>query len=137
MSRSIKAQNAVKFVTIHGRPVLYVPCKHQDYCDKHKFPLLIVWKRRAYADVTWLNETFQIAHYDLWQRQDFRNDIECRAESVYQKYAANSHKSDRAVTDSVITLYELTAEDAEKAACDLFDMVLNIIDEYKNKVRCK
>ncbi len=33
---------------------------------------------------------------------------------------------------SIMTLYDLKAEDAEKAACDLFDMTMGIIQEYRN-----
>lgn len=122
----------IKFVSATGRPMLHVPGDQLEYCDNHKFPVLIVWKRTRYADVTWLNEPFQCSHGDLWRREDFCRDIEDRSEAIFQRYAI-SNKSARAITASFTTLYNLIIADAEKAACDLFDMTLAIIKEYEGK----
>ncbi|KYT45587.1 hypothetical protein AML29_26195 [Escherichia coli] len=46
-----------------------------------------------------------------------------------------SKRSARAIAHHFMTLYDLKAEDAEKAACDLFDMTMGIIQEYRNKER--
>lgn len=124
--------NIKKFVTATGRPMLYVPGNQLAFCDGFKFPVLIVWKRTRYADVTWLNEPFQRSHGDLWRQQDFQQDIEARAEDIFQRYAI-SNKSARAISPSFMTLYDLTIEDAKEEACDLFDMTLDIIKEYGNR----
>lgn len=121
-----------KFISASGRPMLYVPGDQLEYCDKHKYPVLIVWKRTRYADVTWLNEPFQRSHSWLWSQKDFRLDIEARAEAIFQRYALNK-KSARAIHYSMMTLYELPIADAIKAAVNLFDMTLSIIAEYENK----
>ncbi|MEG1214568.1 MAG: hypothetical protein RSE29_25925 [Leclercia sp.] len=112
--------------------MLYVPGDQLEYCDKHKYPVLIVWKRTRYADVTWLNEPFQRSHSWLWSQEDFRLDIEARAEAIFQRYALDK-KSARAIHYSMMTLYELPKADAIKAAVNLFDMTLSIIAEYENK----
>ncbi|CAR09323.1 hypothetical protein VXS29_06715 [Escherichia coli] len=127
--------SVVKFVSARGRPVLLVPGKHLHYCDENHIPILIVWKRTVYADVTWLNDSLVLIHRDLFEREEFRRDIEDRAEKIYEQYAANSKRAARAITHHFMTLYDLKAEDAEKAACDLFDMTMDIIQEYRNKER--
>ena len=130
-----KAKKTIrKFISATGRPMLYVPGDQLEYCDKHKYPVLIVWKRTRYADVTWLNEPFQCSHGDLWRQRDFRQDLEERAEAIFQRYAI-WEKSARAIHYTFMTLYDLTIADAEKAACDLFDMTLAIIAEYEAKAQ--
>lgn len=119
-----------KFISTTGRPMLCVPGDQLEYCDKHKYPILVVWKRTRYADVTWLNEPYQRSHGWLWAQEDFRLDIESRGEAIFQRYSLGK-KSARAVQYSMMTLYELTIVDAEKAACELFDMTLEIIAEYE------
>lgn len=121
-----------KFISSTGWPMLYVPGNQLEYCDKHKYPVLIVWKRTRYADVTWLNEPFQRSHGDLWQQPEFQEDIEGRAGTIFQRYAIRN-KSARAIQPGFMTLYELTIVDAEKAACELFDMTLEIVAEYESK----
>lgn len=121
-----------KFISASGRPMLYVPGDQLEYCDKHKYPVLIVWKRTRYADVTWLNEPFQRSHSWLWSQEGFRLDIEARAEAIFQRYALDK-KSARAIHYSMMTFYELTIAGAEKAAVELFDMTLSIVAEYTGK----
>ncbi|MDU6441026.1 MAG: hypothetical protein E6559_14120 [Pantoea sp.] len=121
-----------KFISATGRPVLSAPFDHLGYCDRHRYPVLIVWKRHRYADVTWLNEPFQCSHGWLWRREDFREDIVSRAMAIYQRYAQEK-KSGQAIQADFMTLYDLTISDAEKAACDLFDMTLEIVAEYEGR----
>ncbi|MDH7191601.1 hypothetical protein QE609_15520, partial [Escherichia coli] len=59
--------SVVKFVSARGRPVLLVPGKHLHYCDENHIPILIVWKRTVYADVTWLNDSLVLIHRDLFE----------------------------------------------------------------------
>ena len=128
----MKKSSIKKFISSTGRPMLYVPGDQLEYCDKHKYPVLVVWKRTRYADVTWLNEPFQRSHGDLWRQPDFQEDIEGRAEAIFQRYAIG-RKSARAIQSSFMTLYDLTIVDAEKAACELFDMTMEIVAEYESK----
>ncbi|EOO3682893.1 hypothetical protein IOF96_RS05160 [Escherichia coli] len=125
--------SVVKFVSARGRPTLLVPGKHLHYCDENHIPIVIVWKRTVYADVTWLYDSLALMHRDLFEREEFRLNIEERAEKIYEQYAANSKRAARAITHHFMTLYDLKAEDAEKAACDLFDMTMGIIQEYRNR----
>ncbi|HEA8782780.1 TPA: hypothetical protein RXQ08_000603 [Escherichia coli] len=127
--------SVVKFVSARGRASLLVPVEHLHHCDEKHIPILIVWKRTVYADVTWLNDSLMLIHRDLFEREEFRRDIEERAEKIYEKYSANSKRSARAIAHHFMTLYDLKAEDAEKAACDLFDMTMGIIQEYRNRER--
>lgn len=127
--------SVVKFVSARGRPTLLVPGKHLHYCDENHIPIVIVWKRTVYADVTWLYDSLALMHRDLFEREEFRLNIEERAGKIYEKYAANSKRAARAIAHHFMTLYDLKAEDAEKAACDLFDMTTDIIHEYRNKER--
>ncbi|HDX3846173.1 TPA: hypothetical protein ROF25_005320 [Escherichia coli] len=127
--------SVVKFVSARGRASLLVPGEHLHHCDEKHIPILIVWKRTVYADVTWLNDSLMLIHRDLFEREEFRRDIEERAEKIYEKYSANSKRSARAIAHHFMTLYDLKAEDAEKAACDLFDMTMGIIQEYRNRER--
>ncbi|EPC0084730.1 TPA: hypothetical protein PPE51_001355 [Escherichia coli] len=128
-------ESVVRFVSVRGRATLYIPDEHLHHCDEKHIPILIVWKRTVYADVTWLNDSLMLIHRDLFEREEFRRDIEERAEKIYEKYSANSKRSARAIAHHFMTLYDLKAEDAEKAACDLFDMTMGIIHEYRNKER--
>ncbi|WP_244212670.1 hypothetical protein [Rahnella woolbedingensis] len=120
-----------KYVEAKGRPCLYVPGDHLDYCDEHKYPVLIVWYRTTKADITWINEPYQCSHNWLFCRDDFRQDIEARAEKIYLRYA--TAKTARAITYSFMTLYDLSIPDARCAADELFDMTLAIIGEYTEK----
>ncbi|MDS1617156.1 hypothetical protein [Escherichia coli] len=126
-------QNVKKFVSARGRPMICIPGNYPDYCDRYKLPLLVVWRRTVYADVTWLNEPFQISHRELWEQENFTRDIENGAEEIFWRYAANNPKAAQAITASFITLYDLTISNAEKAACDLFDMTLALIDKYTTR----
>ncbi|EDU97242.1 hypothetical protein [Escherichia coli] len=72
-------ESVVRFVSVRGRATLYIPDEHLHHCDKHKLPILIVWKRTVYADVTWLNDSLMLIHRDLFEREEFRRDIEERA----------------------------------------------------------
>ncbi|EKC0433710.1 hypothetical protein OOR98_005247 [Escherichia coli] len=85
--------------------------------------------------MTWLYDSLALMHRDLFEREEFRLNIEERAEKIYEQYAANSKRAARAITHHFMTLYDLKAEDAEKAACDLFDMTMGIIQEYRNRER--
>lgn len=119
-----------KFAECQGRPSLLIPGDHLEYCDRFKYPVNIVWKRVKYADVTWLNEPFQVSHRELFHRDDFRQDLEERAEVIYLRYA--TPKTARAITYSFITLYELEQHSALEAAEALFDMTIAIIREYES-----
>lgn len=121
-----------KYTVCSGRPMLIVPADLLAYCDAQKYPVIIIWKRTQYADVTWLNEPFQQSHSWLWSRDDFRADIEQRGEAIFLHYSLG-RKSARAIQHSMMTLYDLTINRAEKAACDLFDMTLSIVAEYEAK----
>lgn len=120
-----------KFTVSNGRASPIVPNDHLAYCDSNKFPVIIVWKRVRYADVTWLNEPFQVSHRALFSRADFRQAIEERAERIYLRYA--TPKTARAITASFMTLYELESELAVEAAEALFDMTMAIIREYESE----
>ncbi|MGM7732323.1 hypothetical protein ACS79Z_12155 [Yersinia enterocolitica] len=121
----------MKYTEGRGRPWLSVPSDHLDYCDKHKFPAIVVWVRKTKADVSWFNEPYQLSHQWVFSRQDFQRDIERRGEEIYLKYA--TPKTARAIQYSMMTLYDLTITDARKAAGELFDMTLEIIKEYETK----
>ncbi|TKU44570.1 hypothetical protein FDX11_17215 [Citrobacter sp. wls714] len=82
--------------------------------------------------MTWLNEPFQHSHGWLWQRDDFRADIEERGETIFRRYN-RGEKSARAIQHSMMTLYDLTITGAEMAASDLFDMTLSIVAEYEER----
>ncbi len=43
-----------KYTVCSGRPMLSVPLDHLNYCDAKKYPVIIIWKRARYADVTCL-----------------------------------------------------------------------------------
>ncbi|EOT8254376.1 hypothetical protein ACRV8G_005309, partial [Escherichia coli] len=102
-------ESVVRFVSVRGRATLYIPDEHLHHCDKHKLPILIVWKRTVYADVTWLNDSLMLIHRDLFEREEFRRDIEERAGKIYEKYAANSKRAAREITYHFMTLYDLKA----------------------------
>lgn len=121
-----------KYTVCSGRPMLIVPVDHLAYCDGQKYPVIIIWKRTQYADVTWLNEPFQQSHGWLWSRDDFRADIEERGEAIFWRHSPGE-KSARAIQHSMMTFYDLTISGAEKAAGDLFDMTLSIVAEYEAK----
>lgn len=119
-----------KFKLSPGRPSLLIPGDYLAQCDKSKHPVIVVWGRVRYADVSWFNEPFQLSHRELFNSEDFRRDIEQRAEDIYLKYATK--KSARAITYSIMTFYELERNLAIKAASDLFDMTMGIISEYES-----
>lgn len=127
-----KGNSVKKYTVCSGRPILSVPADHMAYCDAQKYPVIIIWKRARYADVTWLNEPFQRSHGWLWQRDDFRADIEERGETIFRRYN-RGEKSARAIQHSMMTLYDLTITGAEQAASDLFDMTLSIVAEYQER----
>ncbi|ECH9301626.1 hypothetical protein ZB36_08840 [Salmonella enterica subsp. enterica] len=79
--------------------------------------------------MTLLNEPLQISHRVLFSRDDFRQDLEERAEAVYLQYA--TLKTSRAITYSFMTLYELEQNSAIEVAETLFDMTVAIIREYE------
>lgn len=116
-----------KYTVCSGRPMLSVPADHLVYCDTQKYPVIIIWKRTRYADVTWLNEPFQVSHRALFSREDFRQELEQRAEDIYLRYATPN--TARAITASFMTLYELESEVAVEAAEALFDMTMAIVRE--------
>lgn len=121
--------DVIKYVVTRGRPSLAIPAQHLGYCDRNKQPVIVVWRRVAKADVSWLNEPYQYSHGALFSREDFRQDIEARAEVIFQKYALP--KSARAITSSFMTLYDLNIDAAYQAAGELFDMTTTIIGEYE------
>lgn len=121
----------IKYVVTRGRPSLVIPSHHLDDCDQNKQPVIVVWRRVAKADVSWFNEPYQCSHRELFSREDFRQDIEARAEAIFQKYALP--KSARAITPSFMTLYDLNIDAAYQAAGDLFDMTTAIIGEYDDR----
>ncbi|EEC8910583.1 hypothetical protein E9U92_RS27415 [Escherichia coli] len=135
IKKTSETESVVRFVSVRGRATLYIPDEHLHHCDEKHIPILIVWKRTVYADVTWLYDSLALMHRDLFEREEFRLNIEERAEKIYEQYAANSKRAARAIAHHFMTLYDLKAEDAEKAACDLFDMTMGIIQEYRNRER--
>ena len=117
-----------KFLICSGQPSLVIQVEYLDYCNENKYPAIIIWQRTRFADIAWLNEPYQMSHRDLFSRLDFRHDIEQRAEKIYQQYT--TAKTSRAITFSLMRFYNLDIECVEVAASQLFDMTLNIIDEY-------
>ncbi|EQZ90958.1 hypothetical protein [Escherichia coli] len=86
--------SVVKFVSARGRPSLLVPGEHLHYCDEKHIPILIVWKRTVYADVTWLNDSLVLIHRDLFEREEFK----CRPKNTpmsSQNVVMSSHFAER------------------------------------------
>lgn len=125
------SEKSKRYCVTSGRPSLVVPGDHLNYCDENKQPLIIVWARIKKADVTWLNEPYQRSHQWLFACEDFRQDIEVRAERIYLQYATKS--TARAITHSFMTFYDFSIEDAKRAADDLYDMTVAIIKEYQSR----
>ena len=69
-----------------------------------------------------------MSHRDLFSRLDFRRDIQRRAEIIYQQHATAMIL--RAITFSLMRLYNIDIGCADVTASQLFDTTLNIIDEY-------
>ncbi|HCB0645728.1 TPA: hypothetical protein MYL57_005840 [Klebsiella variicola subsp. variicola] len=120
-----------KFLVCSGQPSLVIPVAYLDYCIENKYPAIIIWRRMRFADIALLNEPYQMSHCGLFSRQDFRCDIEQRAETIYQQHA--TAMTSRAITFSLMRFYNLDIECVESAASQLFDMTLNIINQYSRQ----
>ena len=120
-----------KFLVCSGQPSLVIPVAYLDYCIENKYPAIIIWRRMRFADIALLNEPYQMSHCDLFSRQDFRCDIEQRAETIYQQHA--TAMTSRAITFSLMRFYNLDIKCVEGAASQLFDMTLNIINQYSGQ----
>ncbi|PJR63514.1 hypothetical protein [Raoultella sp. T31] len=117
-----------QFLICFGQPSLAISVGYLDYCNENQYPAIIIWQRMRFADIVWLNEPYQVSHRDLFSHLDFRRDIEQRAEEIYQQHT--TAMTSRAITFSLMRFYNLDIGCAEAAALQLFDMTLNIIDEY-------